>query len=353
MSMDLNLYLRDGYCISPQHSFGETDLETLCDAVNNKLQVIEPAYTDIPTGILRRMGRAIRFGVGTSLPLLKNYRDAINGVLIGTSNGGMEDCIKFLNQIVKYEEGKLTPTNFVQSTTNAIAAQIAMLPPNRGYNTTHAHRGLAFENALLDAAMLLQETPGNKYLVGGVDEISAYNYNIDFLDGWYKKEAVSAKDVYESGSTGALAGEGSAMFLVTDRKEEAVLRIKSIKMLHTDDAARVREQTSAFLQKQLSPDENIDLFLSGENGDSRYDHFYQGVSDLLNGSPIARFKHMMGEYPTASAAGLWLAMHILRSGKIPNHMLKNPAHKPSSLRTILIYNQHKEVQHSWMLVEKV
>jgi hypothetical protein len=62
---------------------------------------------------------------------------------------------------------------------------------------------------------------------------------------------------------------------------------------------------------------------------------------------------MMGEYPTSSAAALWLALHIFRTGKLPDHMLKDPAIRPSRLRTILIYNQHKEMQHSWILVEKV
>ena len=62
----------------------------------------------------------------------------------------MEDCIKFLNQIVEYKEGLLTPANFVQSTSNAAAAQIALVTKNHQYNITHVHRGLAFENALMD-----------------------------------------------------------------------------------------------------------------------------------------------------------------------------------------------------------
>ena len=101
--------------------------------------------------ILRRMGKAVRIGVGAALPLLDGSSNP-DGILIGSANGGMEDCIKFLNQVMEYDEGRLTPTNFVQSTPNAIAAQIGLATLNKGYNITHVHRGLAFENALLDAS---------------------------------------------------------------------------------------------------------------------------------------------------------------------------------------------------------
>src|SRR5690606_9142933 len=136
---------------------------------------------------------------------------SIDGIIIGTANGGMEDCIKFLNQIIDYEEGMLTPGNFVQSTPNAIAAQMGLLGKNKGYNITHVHRGLAFENALLDAMMTIRENPGNNYLLRAVDEISAYRYNIDLLDGCFKKENITNADLYDTGSPGTIAGEGAAM----------------------------------------------------------------------------------------------------------------------------------------------
>ena len=64
------------------------------------------------------------------------------------------------------------------------------------------HQGLAFENALLDAMMKLPEIP-TMYLLGAVDEISDYNYNIDYLDGWYK-EPVKSKDLYSTATAGSM-----------------------------------------------------------------------------------------------------------------------------------------------------
>ena len=121
------MYIHKSTCISPQQTFFDVDLVKLNLSINNILNVVEPKYEDIPLNILRRMGKAVRMGVGAALPLIKDSKN-IDGIIIGTANGGMEDCIKFLNQIVQFEEGRLTPTNFVQSTPNAIAAQIGLKP---------------------------------------------------------------------------------------------------------------------------------------------------------------------------------------------------------------------------------
>jgi hypothetical protein len=150
-------YFHQSICISPQNSFPETDLTKIHSSVNNLLKAIEPPYPGIPAGVMRRLGKSVRMALGAALPLLEKYPPP-DGIVIATANGGMEDCIKFLNQIIEYKEGLLTPASFVQSTSNAAAAQIALVTKNHNYNITHVYRGLVFENALLDVVMLLKES---------------------------------------------------------------------------------------------------------------------------------------------------------------------------------------------------
>ena len=342
-------YVHDMSCISAQQTFGDADISHLNGINNKKLHALEPSYEGIPTGILRRMGKAIRLGVGAGLPLLQ--KKPVDGIIIGTANGGMEDCIKFLNQIIDYEEGMLTPTNFVQSTTNAIAAQIGLLNHNKSYNTTHVHRGLAFENALLDADMLLKENTEASYLAGGIDEISSYNYNIDDLAGWFKKEAFLDKDFYTSGTEGSIAGEGAGMFIVGAKKAGALARVRALELMHTGDTQAIVEQLQLFLRRYLPAGEQIDLLLSGEDGDSRMIKYYTACEEVLKErTAVARFKHMFGEYATVSAAALWLACYILNKQLLPEHMVKYENTK-SKYDRILIYNNHKGRQHSFILVE--
>jgi hypothetical protein len=158
-------YIHQTSSISPQHSPGNVDLNILFEPVDKKLHAIEPVYGGIPPGVLRRMGKAVRMGVGAALPLLHSGI-VPDGIIIGTTDGGKEDSAKFLNQIVDYDEGMLTPLNFVQSTPNAVAAQIGLLTKNHGYNITHLQPGLAFEFAMIDADMMLNENPLNNYLLG-------------------------------------------------------------------------------------------------------------------------------------------------------------------------------------------
>jgi hypothetical protein len=343
------MFIHQHTCISAQQTFADISIDTLRASVNNKLKAVEPVYQGIPGGILRRMGKAVKMGVGAGLPIIKNNPD-INGIIIGTANGGMEDCIKFLNQIIDYEEGMLTPGNFVQSTPNAIAAQLGLMSANKLYNITHVHRGLAFESALIDAMMMLKENPDARFLVGGVDEISAYNYNIDYLDGWYKKNAATNVDLYSANTEGSIAGEGAAMFLVNNDSHKATAAIKAIKTIHTADVEMVKQNLEDFI-KQHTPGETTDMLLTGENGDNRLTKYYTVAESLFNHETlIARYKHMSGEFPTSSAIALWLACAL---PSLPEHCIKRKATAFSQPRTILIYNNYKGTQHSFILVQKV
>lgn len=343
-------YIHQNTCISPQQTFLNVDIKHLCESADNKLTVIEPGYEGIPPSILRRMGKAVRIGVGAALPLVKQV--AVDGIIIGTANGGMEDCIKFLNQIIQYEEGMLAPGNFVQSTPNSIAAQVGLLTANKGYNITHVHRGLAFENALLDAAMLLRENPAGQYLLGGVDEISAYNYNIDNLGGWFKNGSFSSHDLFVTDGAGTLAGEGSAMFIVNNEEIAAEAFVQDANTLHTDSEQDVAARLEYFLEKNLANSNEIDLLLSGENGDSRFKKYFETCESILRKNvQVARFKHMSGEYATASSMALWLSCQVLREQQLPTHMIKK-RNSNKIYKRILIYNNYKGNQHSFILLAK-
>lgn len=341
-------FIHQSSCISHQPTFNEVDLDDLKPSENNLVHAIEPKYEGVPAGQLRRMGRALRMGVGAGMKLL--LKNKVDGILIGTANGGIEDSIMFLNQIHDYEEGRLTPTAFVQSTYNAIAGMLGMITANKGYNATHVHRGLAFENVALDAAMLLRENPDNTYLIGGVDEISVKNHRLVSLAGWYRNEPASNFDLYKGDATGTLPGEGAAMFIINNKSEGAVAQLKSLKILSTLDENFVHEQLSLFL-KENAGGGKIDMFMHGENGDNRLLKYYTAAESCVDeNTVVARFKHAFGEFQTVTALALWLATHVLQTQKLPAHFIKK--NSSASFNRILIYNNYQGAQHGFMLVER-
>jgi hypothetical protein len=342
-------YIHQSSCISPQQTFHDVDLNKLHEPADRKLLAIEPRYDGIPPGILRRMGKAVRMGVGAAMPLLQN-NPAPDGIIIATVNGGKEDCVKFMNQIIDYNEGLLTPINFVQSTPNAVAAQIGLLTKNHGYNITHSQLGLAFEYAMIDAGMMINENALSSYLLGAADDISSFNYNFEEKSGCHKQEIVSNKDLYETNSPGYIAGEAATMFLVNGNERGAVAKVLAVDTLHTTDESIMQEKLSGFIKKHLPAGEKIDVLLTGENGDNRLLKYYSCCESLMdNDVKIARFKHLSGECPTATSMGLWLCCSILQKQNIPEHMIKK-ATATTGYKNVLIYNNYNSIQHSFILV---
>ncbi len=341
------LYIHQTACISPIKAF-DSKVEIPAD---NQMKAIEPDYEDIPAGMLRRMGKAVRMAVGSALPLLQDIQP--DGIIIGTAHGSIGDSGNFLKQLVDYNEGMLSPGGFVQSTANAIAGQLGMLTHNKNYNITHVHHGHAFENGLVDAAMMLAERPEHTYLVGGVEENAFHNYNLERLDGWYKKESVAETGLYENISTGSIAGEGAAMFLVSGQQLGAIAKLDALKLLHTKDVDLAREGLQNFLRENVGDKAEIDLLLTGENGDIRMLELYKNCESMFGPeTAIARYKHVSGEYPTSAAFALWLACQAIQRQYLPAYFIKKPRNS-NGFKRILFYNVVKEKQHTMLLLSLV
>lgn len=346
------MYIKDLYAISPQKthdlSFEQGDWQVLNQYMYTAL---EPSYQDlIPNAQLRRMGKAVRMGIGVSLPLLARNAKP-DGIIFGTANGGLEDCIKFLNQIVEYNEGTLTPTNFVQSTPNALAGQVALLSENQGYNMTHVNGSLAFESALLDASLYFDEhqnTP-KSLLLGAIEEISDYNYNIDHLGNRFKEELVSNNDLLSSQTNGSYCGEGSVQFILSSSPENSLAKFSAFNQSSNLTEEEITDFVQSFLAEQNLQPEDIDCLLLGKNGDVRTDSWYDKVQTCFGTEmPLVFFKKAVGEYRTVSAFASYLAVRLLNGQA--GHLIENGT--TENPRTILIYNHFDAVRHSLILIQK-
>jgi hypothetical protein len=345
------MYITDSACISPQPTFDNAFFEgDIKVHEGDRYIAVEPAYGPlIPAGLLRRMGKAVRMGVGAGLPLIQDKQ--IEGIVLGTANGGLEDCLKFLNQIVDYNEGTLTPTNFVQSTPNAVAGNLALLSKTTGYNTTHVHKGLAFEAALLDTMLLLEEKRGKTFLVGSIEEISDYNHNIDLLAGSFKTGHFTSENLLTIDSPGSANGEGAAMFLVdAEHSERTIAQIRDVFQCNNPAEKELAALAIAFLQRNGLQAADIDAAIMGISGDNRSDHWYFSLQKaLFEESNCYTYKNMVGDYPTGSAFATWMGAQVLAGKRVPEACVwaqkntRTPKH-------ILIYNHYKASQHGFILL---
>jgi 3-oxoacyl-[acyl-carrier-protein] synthase II len=342
--------------ISPQKTFDNRDfLSDLKLPNTNLLSCIEPDNYEqfIDARLLRRMSRIIRMSYTAAKICLDDARIKVpDAIITGSGMGCLEDTEKFLNSIYENDEKLLPPTPFIQSTHNTIGAQIALMLQCTNYNLTYSQRGASFENALSDALMLLNESAYQQVLVGGFDEMTPNQMVLYNRLGFYKKEIVANLKLFESGTPGTLAGEGNAFFLLSsEEKNESYAVLRDVDFFnYPADTGFIIEKTNHFLHTNQLTAREIGLCIGGYNGDTNLDKIYNEVFSIaFKNTPRAAFKHLCGEYHTASSFALWLAGNILRRNYIPEAVRLTPV-RTGLIKNILIYNHYRNRNHSLILL---
>jgi 3-oxoacyl-(acyl-carrier-protein) synthase len=350
----MKIYIRAIAAISPQNTFRQQNF--FAEPVlytSNRLQNIDPDYTKIiEAKLLRRMSRIIKMGVAAASACLQDAAETNPGAIItGTAFGCMEDSDLFLHQLIERNEESLPPTPFIQSTHNTVGAQIALMLKCHSYNNTFVHGGSAFESALLDAILLLKDGEAGNVLVGGIDEITNSSFAIMSRFGFYKKEPVSNLELYKNASKGTIAGEGAAFFLLTATHEKAIAQLNGITTFYkAANTNEIEEKIISFLEANAVNMEDIDLIITGKNGDNREDGQYDELQQtVFQNKPMLHYKNLCGEYPTAVSFALWMAANILQTGIVPKATGYNNF-SGSKPQRILIYNQYRKAHHSLLLV---
>ena len=349
----MKTFIRATGNISPQKTFGQAGLlQELVIQSGNRLRCTEPDYLQyIDAKFIRRMSRIIKMGTAAAMECLQQAGvQNPDAIVMGTAYGCLEDTGIFLKKMVEQNEEMLTPTAFIQSTHNTIGAQIALLLQCHNYNNTFVHRGFSFESALLDAMMLLEENAAATVLAGAADEITDYSHAILSRFGLYKNETISNTELYKNKTKGTIAGEGAAFFLLSNQpspKDYATLDA-----LHTfykpAGINEIEQQVQQFLQEQRVALTDIDVLITGNNGDAETDAVYHQLLETIFKNKLAvSYKYLCGEYPTSTAFALWLAASVIKEGNLPAALHTSAA---SKIRRILIYNHYENIHHSLMLV---
>jgi 3-oxoacyl-(acyl-carrier-protein) synthase len=352
----MKAYLRSASCISPQKTFNHNGfLDDIIDITGTRLAAIEPDYKDfIDPKLIRRMSHVIKMGVAAASNCLKLANvDMPGAVISGSAFGCVQDTVTFLTRIIEQHEELLPPTAFIQSTHNTVSAQIALMLQCHNYNGTFVHKGISFESALIDALMLLNEQEADNILVGGIDEMVETNFKILTRLGMYKRHPISNLSLFDETSRGSIAGEGAAFFVLTDKKAPGTLaELTGVKILYKAEA--IADGISAFLASHSLSIDDIDLVITGRNGDIRNDEIYSGLNEsLFKNSTLANYKHLCGEYSTSSSFALWLAANIVSRGEVPLIVREKKDTASIKPKKVLIYNHYHGKYHSLMLVSAV
>ena len=350
------VYINGVGSISAQKTFDNTTfLNELIEHEDNVINVINPNYKDyIPPAAARRMAKGIKMGVVASKIALKEAGlDNVDAIITGTGMGCVRDSEKFVSAIIDNDEQYLTPTSFIQSTHNTVGGQIALDLQCKGYNFTYVHASNSFESALLDAKLQLELNEENTILIGGVDELGDHTVTIHKLINHIKPEAVKSSEVLKSTTKGAVFGEGANFFVLSNSQQNtSYAEVVAVKTYNTLLKQDISETLIQFLNENNLTIDAIDIVVLGRNGDIDYDTFYNTLSSgVFNTTQQVAYKHLCGEFNTASSFGLWLASKILKTQTLPD-VIKSNHIKDSSFKTILLYNQYRGENHSFTLLKQ-
>lgn len=353
-------YIQSAAALSPQNTFDGSIFEPLAEYTGDCMVATDPDFGKyIPAARLRRMSRFLKMGLTTATLAIQRAGFIPEAICVGTGNGCCSHLEKFMRATTEQGEELLSPIPFMASGHNNLAAQIAMNHQIKGYNMSFLNGSASFENALSDAHLLLCEGQYHNVIVGGADEITDLTKNVfrhigDFLFPLTEKE-ISNKAFYSEDNKSTLLGEGAAFFCLTSQPSDQT--IAQLVGVHSRNGqARSAQSDKEWLNSILASHHlsaaDIDLVISGENGanDAFNSQNYSAVYPLFGQADVAVYKHLCGEYYSASSFALFCACQIFQYGKIPSHLLLTHLKKGNAEyqaidkkpRNILIYHAYNE-----------
>jgi len=343
--------------ISPQKT-AETK-EFLAEAVeytSDYLKCIEPGYRAYLDPIVsRRMSRLIKMGIAAARMSLADAGLSMpDAIITGTGLGSVMDTEKLLDSL-SHEERFLNPTPFIQSTYNTISSQVAINLKCHNYNSTYVHRSFSFESGLIDALLQMEEGTASDLLVGGIDEMTDNHLRITRRIGQWKMEPVNNMQLLSCHTPGALAGEGAAFFVLGREKTPSTYaELPDVRTsINLNGSYKAGQVLDGFLGANGLTVRDIDLVILGINGDCNHDPLYREFAEThFPGKALAWYKHLCGEYYTATGFGLYVAAGVLKNRVYPSFLHFNDV-VPSGIKNILLYNHYRNVNHSFLLVRAV
>ena len=350
------VYVAGVGAISAQKTYDNTEfLDEITEYNNTVVPAVDPVYKDfIPPAAARRMAKGIKMGVVASkIAMDEAGLETVDAIITGTGMGCVRDSEKFVSAIIDNNEEYLTPTSFIQSTHNTVAGQIALGLECKGYNFTYVHSGVSFESALLDASLQLENNEANSILVGGVDELGDHTVKIHRLINHIKPDPVTINTVFSSETEGAVFSEGANFFVLSNQiTKNCAAEVISVETYNTIRNENLAEVAVAFLKNLKLEVSDVDVVLLGNNGDVTFDAYFEILSNgIFADKTQVHYKHLCGEYNTASSFGFWVASKILKRQHIPEILKANKIETPK-LEYILLYNQYRGENHSFILLRK-
>ena len=352
-----NYYINGLGVLSPQKTYDNNEfLPQITSYHTNMLHCIAPDFKQYINPIqLRRLSRMLRVGLTAAIICIKDSGNVKpDGIITATGYGFLNDTAKFVDEMLQQQEKHITPTHFMQGTYNALSGLVALTVKCNGYNNTYVSKGFSFETSLQDAMMQLNDDEASSFLVGAYDEADEVQYKVNTRVGHYKTEAIDSTKLFEHPGKGSIQGEGAAFFyLAKEKSDSSWCVLRSVRMVYKPETAEeLSSELKNFLAAQNITPKDIDILVNGVSGDADNDRLLNELAfSLFSHIPELRFKHLCGEYCTATAFASWLAASVLKKQTIPQGVQFNSVNA-GQITNALVINQYMGRNYSLILLAR-
>ena len=291
------------------------------------------------------------------------------GVYVGTGLGSLGETAAFLENMVQQGENLPKPANFINSVHNAASSGLALEFSLKGENITVAHREISFDAALWHALSSLRQGRVRRAVVCGADELNYCHVLAGSSKGLWKTSGQTFKPLAPGNSRGTFPGEGAAACILSSGGQTggsgSLVKVLGAKFGRYRRDARTYislPDAGDFLEGLMGSAgikaAEVDLLLSGADGDSGLDAVYLRVGDELGKRagrtiPHGTYKQLCGDYRAASGFAFAAAALLLRDGRAPAGLFAGGQTAPAGpVRTILLYTISRSGVHSGCVLRK-
>lgn len=327
------------------------------------------AKDEIPARRRRRLERIQQMTIVAAnrscqnVPLDDIEKDRIS-VAIGTGLGASTATAAFVEPFVADENIAPSPQKFTNAVHNALASQVALEMTARGLNSTITHRETSFESALWHGTQELAEGNSDYSIIGAADELTPYLLSAGIHWGWWNETTPAIKPLSSNVSNRqkALPGEGATVFCLTlpENADNAIAIISAVstgRFTLNEESEIDADLETKWIESALARNgktlNDIDIILSGANGDLQLDTMYSDVVEAINRKAKKKirhgcYKHLCGEHHSASAFGMAMAAGLVSGQIAPATLLADEG----DCKAVLLYTISPKGTHAISCITK-
>jgi len=262
---------------------------------------------NLPPRLIRRLKRLPRMTLSLAAAALENSQfspDSLkpDSVFMGTGWGALSETYDFLTRLADTQEQFPSPTDFVGSVHNGPASQVAIMFEATGPNITTSGGDYSFEQALLAAELMVDESAEPALIIGADEGHEIFSPLLD--------PSVESGDTIADGGAAFCAGRKS-------RNSGCSISIPCYISSSGDDAVAALINSLGGIN---SLHNSCALVLAGipaagsGAGEKQLQRF---MAQAELSVPVIHYRRLTGEFASASAVAAALAVSFFEGGVIP------------------------------------